>query len=131
MSYEEHVEGVLRRMSLHAPSRSMSDINDARTRSSSGIGWWRNRARSAVMCGVQGLHGDIKKGAALELEAETLNLQVRRTLSQDARPMRVRLLDRNQTAPGQKPGVSDGPKAMNLGSNAGGRSPRLARVPRI
>lgn len=49
--YEEHVEGVLCRMSLHTPSHSMSDINDARTRSSSGIGWWRNRPRSAVMYG--------------------------------------------------------------------------------
>lgn len=46
------------------------------------------------------MHGDIRKRDALELEAETLNLQVRKTLSQDARPIRVRLLDRNQTAPG-------------------------------
>jgi hypothetical protein len=40
VAYEEHVESVLRRMSLHAPIHAMSDINDAHTRSSSGIGRW-------------------------------------------------------------------------------------------
>lgn len=47
VAYEEHVESVLRCMSLHTPIHPMSVINDARTRSSSGIG----RCGSAVMYG--------------------------------------------------------------------------------